>query len=48
MANMGAHNIGWVYYDTKIPYGGRGLYNGLTNGNISKMEVWRNFDLIQS
>ena len=39
MADMGAHGIGWVHFDTKIPYGERGRYNGLTNGNISKMEV---------
>ena len=43
MADMGAHGIGWVHYDTKIPYSGRGWYNGLTNGNISKMEVLTKF-----
>ena len=43
MADMGAHGIGWVHYDTNIPYGGKGWYNGLVDGNISKMEIVTHF-----
>ena len=39
VTDVGAHCIGWVHYDTKIPYGRRGCYNALTNGSISKIEI---------